>query len=664
MKDNNKINIVIKKVSFSKYSLEHSSSAVVECIVTYVHKYNTKYESILIRRRNGRTNDSYLVEARQIFVDRIVEQYRLEQKNKRLTSSLIIVSLLLLISAIIFGTLGGLGYFGSGGEPTPVYKEEYLVNFDTDGGTFVPSVKVEKGNTISKPTIIPEKLGYTFEQWQYNGAEFKFDITPITCDITIKATYTKNPEPVKTHTVTFVVNGGLPLVAPQDNIADGGYAIEPTGDKAPKKAGYTLQGWYTDEGLTEKFEFSTQIYKDYILYANWGNIKEYTVTFYDDQYTPQPYLTLTQTVTYNEKVQRPESPTKDGYTLEGWYTEQELTNEYDFNTRLTALETTLNLYAKFTINTYRVTYVANGGIIDGDNYVDVKYNETIPNAPSVKDPSSEQPFDPQPTWYTTSNFTTGTEFTFGDADHGTKVTKTLTLYAKYNSSTDPDSFEDDSWDVFLSEIEGKSFDYIKTTSAYADDYSTNGNTFVGLIRELTIEDVEGESKTCHVTVIDENKTAVANEDKFTFMVTDLDASSKFDNDTNYYPESILDTYLKSVLVGFPTIVKQRVSTTTIDCWKTYPEPNHGELIHHTSSLYIPSASQIFDNDVSLYPTENSQFAYFANDESKQAQLKGAWLRTPNKVSQQYSLYVDEEGEIDDEEAITNPHLIKPVFVIK
>lgn len=50
----------------------------------------------------------------------------------------------------------------------------------------------------------------------------------------------------------------------------------------------------------------------------------------------------------NSVVDEPEAPTKDGYTFEGWYTDKECTEAYDFDTKVTK---NITLYAKWTEET-------------------------------------------------------------------------------------------------------------------------------------------------------------------------------------------------------------------------------------------------------------------------------------------------------------------------
>lgn len=64
------------------------------------------------------------------------------------------------------------------------------------------------------------------------------------------------------------------------------------------------------------------------------------------------------TVPGGSVITSPAAPTETGYTFGGWYTEAECLNAFDFTAAVTA-DTTL--YAKWALNTYNVTFDANGG---------------------------------------------------------------------------------------------------------------------------------------------------------------------------------------------------------------------------------------------------------------------------------------------------------------
>ena len=63
-----------------------------------------------------------------------------------------------------------------------------------------------------------------------------------------------------------------------------------------------------------------------------------------------------QTINYGDTIERPQDPTKDGYTFIGWYDEED--NEYDFSKPVTE---DLVLIPKYEANTYVVVYDANRG---------------------------------------------------------------------------------------------------------------------------------------------------------------------------------------------------------------------------------------------------------------------------------------------------------------
>lgn len=70
-------------------------------------------------------------------------------------------------------------------------KIEYVtVEFDTDGGTDLDNIQIEKYSKLSNVEI-PEKEGYTFTGWILDGETFNLD-TIIEKNIVLKATYKQN----------------------------------------------------------------------------------------------------------------------------------------------------------------------------------------------------------------------------------------------------------------------------------------------------------------------------------------------------------------------------------------------------------------------------------------------------------------------------------------
>ncbi len=74
-----------------------------------------------------------------------------------------------------------------------------------------------------------------------------------------------------------------------------------------------------------------------------GGVSSYTVKFETDGGS----TIKSQSISKNKTITEPTIPVKDGYTFDGWYTDEELTNKYDFTTKVTK---SFTLYAKWIEN--------------------------------------------------------------------------------------------------------------------------------------------------------------------------------------------------------------------------------------------------------------------------------------------------------------------------
>ena len=116
----------------------------------------------------------------------------------------------------------------------------------------------------------------------------------------------------------------------------------------PTKSGYIFEGWFTDENYTSEFTSTTIVTSDISVYAKWrrqssgggGGISSYTIKFE----TNGGSKVSNKSVRRNNTLTEPTAPTKDGFTFEGWYTDKELTNAYDFAQKVTK---GFALYAKW-----------------------------------------------------------------------------------------------------------------------------------------------------------------------------------------------------------------------------------------------------------------------------------------------------------------------------
>ena len=249
----------------------------------------------------------------------------------------------------------------------------------------------------------PGRTGYTFNSWN--------DVIPATFGASnhgFMAQWTIN-----TYNVTFNSNSGSDVAAQAID-----YNLKATAPETPTRAGHTFAGWYTDSELTTLYDFETPVTGDVQLFAKW-DINSYTVTFNSKGGS----TVAAQSIVYNTKASVPAAPTRTGYTFGGWYTTSGLATEYNFDTPVTD---NITLYAKWTINSYTVTFVSNGG-----SDVTSQTNNYNTKASKPTNPTrTGYTFD---AWYTDTGLTTAYDF-------NTRITGNITLYAKWNINSYTVSF--------------------------------------------------------------------------------------------------------------------------------------------------------------------------------------------------------------------------------
>ena len=79
---------------------------------------------------------------------------------------------------------------------------EYMVTFNTDGGSEVASQTVRKGEKITKPEV-PIKNGYDFDGWYAGDEVWSFVDYVVTDNMTLTAKWN-----ISTYSINYVLNGG------------------------------------------------------------------------------------------------------------------------------------------------------------------------------------------------------------------------------------------------------------------------------------------------------------------------------------------------------------------------------------------------------------------------------------------------------------------------
>ena len=285
----------------------------------------------------------------------------------------------------------------------------YPVTFDANGGTPVPPVSVDYGTPVPTPSS-PTREGHTFAGWFADAAlttpwDFVSSTMPASA-ITLYAQWSINSYPV-----TFESNGGSAV--PEQSVAYDTLVSEPD---APSREGHTFTGWYADAALTVPWDFTADAVpaSAITLYASWS-INSYPVTFDVNGGSTVPGRTLV----YGSLVSRPEDPTREGYTFAGWFADAAFTVPWNFAAD-TVPGSPLVLHAKWSVNSYLVSFVSNGGSAVASQIVDYGTAVAEPAVPSREGYTFAG-------WFTDAALATAWDF-----DSDTMPASAITLYARWS----------------------------------------------------------------------------------------------------------------------------------------------------------------------------------------------------------------------------------------
>ncbi|MBR2785379.1 MAG: InlB B-repeat-containing protein, partial [Clostridia bacterium] len=236
---------------------------------------------------------------------------------------------------------------------TPI---SYTIKFNNNGGNgTMADLDMTYGVAKKLTENTFTKTGSTFAGWNTkadgsgNNYTDKESVNNLTTtdgeEVTLYAKWIENG-----YLINYVTNGGE-----NNHQNPTSYTYGEAKELYPAtKRGSTFKGWYKNEGLTEKVESITSTMTGNLtLYAKWQE-NDYTITF--DSKGGSTVESIVKK--YNEEIEEPEAPTKEGYRFKGWYEDEEVTRTYTFD-RMP--DTNLTLYAGWTRDIYTVTFNTNGG---------------------------------------------------------------------------------------------------------------------------------------------------------------------------------------------------------------------------------------------------------------------------------------------------------------
>ncbi|MBD5132106.1 MAG: InlB B-repeat-containing protein [Clostridiales bacterium] len=275
-----------------------------------------------------------------------------------------------------------------------------------------------------------------------------------------------------------------------------GITLDLTQITEPTDAQFAFRGWYLagDEEKTHITEYTVNGDAGFV--ADMGK-KQFTVAFYVDD---GDEVWHTVTADYDEEITPPDNPTKDGYTFGGWF-EDGAEDPFDFAQERSG---NVSLRAKWTANTYTVTFDPNDGDVEPTEK-EVTYNSAFGELPT-------------PTrdgyrfggWYTQKG-EEDTDDGWGDcitADSVMVFIDDITLYAKWRDENSAITSEAE----LLELLAGKTIDELNALT-------------INLEVEDTDDHLYGKTAIIFVSTEAELKSITADSTNYYYQTNDITASS-------------------------------------------------------------------------------------------------------------------------------------------
>lgn len=292
----------------------------------------------------------------------------------------------------------------------------YNITYNLDGGTNSGSNPATFNINSTKITFAaPTRTGYTFVAW-YSDSGLTTTITEIAAGSTgNKSVWAKWM--LNEYAITYNLDGGTNNAG---NPAKYSVTTSTFNFLNPTRTGYTFGGWYSNSGLTTSItQVAVGSTGNKEVWAKW-TMNTYTITYYLDGGTNSVNNPANFTVTSAAITLL--NPTRLGYTFGGWFTESTFTNVIAEIPMGSA--SNYSLWAKWSINTYYITYEVNGGLNHPSNVYEFKVN-----TPTITFLSATRTGYTFGGWYSDSGFTTQvTQIALGSVNN-------RTLYAKWNLNT-------------------------------------------------------------------------------------------------------------------------------------------------------------------------------------------------------------------------------------
>lgn len=240
--------------------------------------------------------------------------------------------------------------------------EKYTINFDTKGGSTVPSMEVTYGQKVTAPAD-PTKTGYDFVEWTPALPDTMGDIGNNGASITVEAVWEAKKYPVKLDANGGTLSDGNATFSKDDVAYDTVLStVAPVAD--PTRNGYKFLGW-TATGASGYVTIPEKQIEGGINYtAAWEALGN-TISF--DANGGNSVADMS--VKTGEKVTSVPTTTREGYDFQGWADETgKLVTDKDgklLDANFTMPASNIKLTASWKIKSAEVKYEFEGDIPAG-----------------------------------------------------------------------------------------------------------------------------------------------------------------------------------------------------------------------------------------------------------------------------------------------------------
>jgi uncharacterized repeat protein (TIGR02543 family) len=338
------------------------------------------------------------------------------------------------------------------------------VTFNSNYGTpTISTQSITSGASTALTSNTFTRTGYTFAGWNTAANGSGTDYTDgqsvtITGALTLYAKWTAS-----SNTVTFNSNHGTPTTSTQSISSGASTALT---SNTFTRTGYTFAGWNTaanGSGTDYTNGQSVTITGALTLYAKW-TANSNTVTFSSNYGTP---TTSTQSITSDVSTALTSNAfTRTGYTFAGWNTASNGSGTNYTDGQSVTITGALTLYAKWTADTYTITYNSNGGtsVADG-SYTFAGTGITLPS--------------PTKTGYTLDGWYEASNLSGSALTSPYSPSQSRTIYAKWTANTQTITYAAGTGGSGNAPTSPLTVSYGSTFTTPSNTYSRTGYTFAG-----------------------------------------------------------------------------------------------------------------------------------------------------------------------------------------